>query len=106
MHTKRGATTAQGTTFIQLCALTWDGDGDGGGDTGFDELVAGGNETFQSGVQNADGRLVEGLVLVVRRLPLRLLCANLRGDGIDLSIYLQLVDLNLHNAWRDVDRWY
>ena len=106
MHTKRVASTAHGTKFIQRCALTWDGDGDGGGDTGFDELVAGGNETFQSGVQNADRRLVEGLVLGVCILPIGFFPANLGGDGIDLSIYLQLVDLNLHNAWRDVDRWY
>ena len=104
MHTKRAALTAQGTKFIQRCALTWDGDG--GGDTCVDELVAGGNETFKSGVQHADGRLVEGLVLGVCILPIGFFPANLGGDGIDLSIYLQLVDLNLHNAWRDVDRWY
>ena len=48
MHIKRVASTAQGTKFIQWCALPWDRDRDG--DTGFDELVSGGNETFQSGV--------------------------------------------------------
>ena len=106
MHTKRVASTAQSTQIIQWCALTWDGDRDGGGDTGFNELVAGGNETFQSGVQNVDRLLVDGLVQVIRLHPLSLFSVNLRGDGIDLAIYLQLVDLNLHNARRDVDRWY
>ncbi len=87
MHTKRGATTAQGTEFIQWCALTWDGDGDGGGDTGFDELVAGGNETFQPGVQNVDGLEEYALLCAVSLgLSLGLLSVNLRGDGIDLAL--------------------
>ena len=91
MHTKRGASTAQGTKFIQWCALTWDG----GGDTGFDELVAGGNETFQSGVQNVDRLLVDGLVQVIRLHPLSLLSVNLRGNGIDLALQVSELLLRL-----------
>ena len=77
MHTKRRASTAQGTKSIQWCALTWDGDRDGGGDTGFDEFGAGGSEVFQGIVQIVDGLLVDGLVQVIRLLPLRLLFSNL-----------------------------
>ncbi len=96
MHTKRGAMTAQGTTFIQWCALTWDGDGDGGGDTGEGEFVAVGDETFQPGVQHADGLLVDGLVQVIRLHPLGLLSVNLGGNGI--NFFIELVELLLRLA--------
>ena len=75
-----------------------------GGDTGVDELVAGGSETFQSLAQHVDGLLVDGLVLGIRLLPLGLLCVNLSGDGIDLFIQLQLVELHLRLAERGVFR--
>ena len=100
MHTKRGTSTAQGTKFIQWCALTWGRDGSG--DTGEGELAAVGNETFQSGVQHVDGLLVDGLVLGIRLLPVRLLSANLSGDGIDLLI--QLAELLRRISGREVFR--
>ncbi len=80
--------------------------GDGGGDTRIDELAAGGNENFQSGVQHVDGLLVDELVLVICLHTLGLLNVNLGGNGIDLAIYLKrkLVELNPRHAWRNVDR--
>ena len=92
MHTKRVASTAQGTKFIQWCALTWDGDRDG--DTRIDELGAGGHETFKSGVQHVDGLEEYALLCAVSLgLSLGLLLANLGDDGIDLLI--QFVELLL-----------
>ena len=101
MHTKRGASTAQGTKFIQWCALTWDGDL--GGDTGVDELVAGGTETFQSLVQHVDGLEEYALLCAVSLgLSLGLLSVNLSGDGIDLLI--QLAELLRRISGREVFR--
>ena len=99
-HTKRGASTAQGTTYRQWCALTWGGDG--GGETGEGEFAAVVTETFQSLVQHVDGLLVDGLVLGIRLLPVRLLSANLSGDGIDLLI--QLAELLIRLTERDFFR--
>ena len=96
MHTKRVASTAQGTKFIQWCALTWDGDRDGGGDTGFDELGAGGSEVFQGLVQNFDGLEDDVLLCAVSLgLSLSLLSVNLRGDGIDLALQVSELLLRL-----------
>ena len=99
-HKKRGLSTAQVTTFTQRCALTWGGDL--GGDTGVDELVAGGNETFQSGVQHVDGLEDDGSVLGICLLPLGLLLANLGDDGIDLLI--QRAELLRRISGREVFR--
>jgi hypothetical protein len=73
-----------------------------GGDTGVDELVAGGSETFQSLVQHVDGLEDDGSVLGIRLLPLGLLCVNLSGDGIDLLI--QLAELLIRLTERDFFR--
>ena len=73
-----------------------------GGDTGVDELVAGGNKTFQSGVQHVDGLEDDGSVLGICLLPLGLLCVNLSGGGVDFP--LQVCELLLRLAEQGVAR--
>ena len=50
---------------------------------------------FQSGVQNFDRLLVDGLVQVIRLHPLSLLSVNLRGNGIDLAFQVSELLLRL-----------
>ena len=93
----REATSAEG----ERCVLTWGGGGGEG--EGVEEFVAGGKETFQSGVQDFDGVEDDGLLLGRRGLPLFLLCANIGSGGINL--FIQLVELLVHLGERRSSRF-